>query len=80
LEEAKTGKGWRIRIGRVLIRVMNEGGGRTNYFRVSIEGKGPLNEAGHIDSENPGATHMKITDDAFERIMRILRKSGYYHG
>jgi hypothetical protein len=57
-----------------------EGGRTADYFRVSVLGNrgGALDEEGRI-SQSREATHMKITGDAFERILRIMRESGYYH-
>jgi RHS repeat-associated protein len=82
MELLSKGKGWKLRVGKLQIRIMNYGGGgRTDYFRVSVLGNrgGALDAEGRL-SQNRSATHMKITSDAFERILRIMRKSGYYHG
>ena len=67
--EAASGNGWKIKIGKYMLRIMTEGGGRTNYFRLSHITKGAMTILG-VFSNDRGATHIPIT---FENIIKIIQ-------
>jgi RHS repeat-associated protein len=69
----KNGAGtvFRLADGKVTVRVMESGGGRTNYLRVSVEGKGSIDAAGKFSSD-PKATHLEFGNDALRMIKRLV--------
>ena len=67
--EAASGNGWKIKIGKYMLRIMTEGGGRTNYFRLSHITKGAMTILGTFSNDR-GATHIPIT---FENIIKIIQ-------
>ncbi len=67
LEVAK-GNGWIIKVGKLTLRIMTSGGGRTNYFRLSLAGKGTLTILGALSSDR-ALTHIAIT---FNNIIKII--------
>lgn len=71
---AVSGDGWKIKSGRFTIRIMNSGGGRTSYYRVSMQDVGALDQAG-IGSSDRALTHLDITDSSFEEIKKIMEEA-----
>jgi RHS repeat-associated protein len=74
---SRLGHGYKIAIpnGRreIVIRVMEQGGGRTNYWRASIPGK----ETFMIDgtaSVIPELIHHQITSNSYRDILRIVNR------
>jgi hypothetical protein len=57
----------------ISIRIMNEGGGRTNYYRVSIPGKEAYTESGVV-STDPALTHIQIRGSSLNDILGIIAK------
>lgn len=69
---AKNGAGnvFKIADGKVTVRVMESGGGRSNYLRVSVEGKGSVDATGALSSDK-AATHIPINSDSLKLIRRL---------
>ena len=59
----------------IVVRVMEEGGGRTNYYRVSIAGKEALTQGGKASSDK-ALTHIPIRGNSLNDILDILAKIG----
>lgn len=59
----------------VAVRVMEQGGGRTNYYRVSIAGKQAFTREGAASSDR-ALTHIPITSNSLKEILDILAKTG----
>jgi RHS repeat-associated protein len=74
VKELEAGYHVAIPYGRrgIAIRIMEEGGGRANYYRVSIPGKQAFTIAGEA-SRDRALTHIPITPTSFEDIMHIVR-------
>ncbi|MEI7038256.1 RHS repeat-associated core domain-containing protein [Fulvimonas yonginensis] len=72
---AKNGAGriFKLAEGKITVRVMEKGGGRTNYMRVSIEGKGSVDAAGNLASD-PKVTHIAIDKNSLQTLARIVEK------
>ena len=72
---AKNGAGnvFKLADGKVTVRVMESGGGRTNYLRVSVEGKGSVDAAGRLSSD-PAKTHIPIGKDSLNMIKDVVNK------
>ncbi len=58
----------------IVVRVMEEGGGRTNYFRVSIPGKEAFTITGQA-SVDRALTHIAISQSSLDDILRIVRQA-----
>jgi hypothetical protein len=54
---------------------MEEGGGRTNYYRVSVAGKEAFTSEGAV-SRDQNLTHVAITSNSLKEILNILAKIG----
>ena len=67
------GNGWIIKFGKYTLRVMSSGGGRKNYLRLSLEGKGALTLAGKFSSDR-GLTHIQITVGNLLKMGKLLLK------
>jgi len=48
-------------------------GGRTNYLRVSVEGKGSVDAAGVLSSDK-AATHIPINSDSLKLIRDVVER------
>lgn len=59
--------------GKVTVRVMESGGGRTNYLRVSVEGKGSVDAAGKLSSDME-ATHIPIDKNSMKLIQDVVKR------
>ena len=72
---AKNGSGtvFKLADGKVTVRVMESGGGRANYLRVSVEGKGSVDAAGKLSSDK-GATHIPINNDSLKLIQDVVKR------
>lgn len=57
----------------ITIRVMEEGGGRTNYYRVSVPGKGTYTVAGQT-STDAALTHIPIGQSSMDDILAIVER------
>ena len=57
----------------IVIRVMEHGGGRTNYYRVSVPGKAAYSVTGEV-STDAALTHIDITAHALEDILSIVAR------
>jgi RHS repeat-associated protein len=55
----------------IIIRVMEEGGGRTNYYRISVEGKQAYTVTGEA-SVDRALTHIDIAESSLDDILRIV--------
>lgn len=67
------GKGWKLNFKKYTLRIMNSGGGRKNYLRISKAGKGAMTITGKF-SNNRSKTHIKITFNNLVKMMRLLTK------
>lgn len=56
----------------IVVRVMDEGGGRSNYYRVSIPGKQAFTVRGEA-STDPALTHIPISGTSFQDILSIIK-------
>lgn len=72
---AKNGSGavFKLADGKVTVRVMESGGGRTNYLRVSVEGKGSVDATGALSSDK-AATHIPIGKDSLKFIQDVVAR------
>ena len=57
----------------IVVRVMEHGGGRTNYFRVNLAGKTAYSVAGEV-SADAGTTHIPISEEALDHIVSIVAR------
>ena len=67
------GDGLKIKIGNLLLRIMTSGGGRFNYFKLSMDGKGALTLAGDL-SNDLSLIHIPITIESIVKIVRLIKK------
>jgi len=58
--QSASGNGWVIKAGKLTLRVMTQGGGRVNYFRLSHVTKGAMTLLGTFSSDR-SVTHINIT-------------------
>jgi hypothetical protein len=56
---------------QIVIRIMEEGGGRTNYYRVSVAGKEGLTVGGEA-SVDRALTHIPIGESSLDDILRLV--------
>ena len=63
-----SGNGWVLKVGKLTLRIMTEGGGRVNYFRLSHATKGAMTILGAFSSDR-ALTHINIT---FSNIIQIV--------
>ena len=59
----------------IVVRVMEEGGGRTNYYRVSVPGKEAFTVEG-VASVDRALTHIDISSSSLDEILRIIKAAG----
>jgi len=59
----------------VVVRVMESGGGRTNYYRVSVPGKQAYTVDG-VASADRVLTHIDIAASSLDDILRIVASAG----
>jgi hypothetical protein len=52
---------------------MDEGGGRTNYYRVSVPGKASYATDG-TSSTDPALTHSDIRGSSLSDLLRLINK------
>lgn len=52
---------------------MEDGGDRTNYYRVSVPGKAAYSVTGDV-STDAGTTHIPIADGALDQILAIITR------
>lgn len=72
LKTAK-GSGYVLKRGKYTLRIMSSGGGRTNYLRLSLEGKGALDILGRLTSDR-AQTHIPITLNNILKVINLLKK------
>ena len=65
------GNGWILKLKNYTVRIMSEGGGRTNYFRISHATKGAMTIAGAF-SGNRALTHIPITVDSLFKLIKMM--------
>lgn len=75
-ERAAKGWGYKITVTYtkarpILVRVMARGGGRQNYYRVNVDGKGAAERDGRI-TNNPATTHHPLSGFSFTDVSDIL--------
>ncbi|NOY55276.1 MAG: hypothetical protein GXP34_04735 [Actinobacteria bacterium] len=58
---------------QIVIRIMEEGGGRTNYYRVSVAGKEALTVMGEA-SVDRALTHIPIGESSLDDILRLVNQ------
>jgi hypothetical protein len=77
LKELKSGYSVTVPQGSrgIVVRVMEEGGGRTNYYRVSVPGKQAFTVSGDV-STDPALTHIPIGGTSLQDILRIIAGIG----
>ena len=56
---------------QIVIRIMEEGGARTNYYRVSVAGKEALTVTGEA-SVDKASTHIPIGEGSFDEILPLV--------
>jgi RHS repeat-associated protein len=59
----------------VVVRIMEEGGGNTNYYRVSIPGLQTFTQSGEV-STDPALTHIPIGSTSLQDILNIISQAG----
>jgi len=57
----------------IVVRLMKEGGGRTNYYRVSVPGKAAYTVMGDV-STDPARTHIPIEESSLKDITGIVKR------
>jgi hypothetical protein len=57
----------------ISVRIMDEGGGRTNYYRVSVPGKQAFTITGDV-STDPALTHIQMGSSSLSDILGIIAK------
>lgn len=72
LAEAK-GEGIKITVGKLMIRIMTEAGGRTNYFKLSYIGKQAFDIFGQVTND-PSKLHIPITIENIVRLIDLIFK------
>jgi len=77
LKELKSGYSVTVPQGSrgIMVRIMEEGGGRINYYRVSIPGKQTFTITGEV-STDPAFTHIQIGSTSLEDILNIIAGIG----
>lgn len=60
--------GWVLKVGKLTLRIMTEGGGRVNYFRLSHATKGAMTILGAFSGDR-ALTHINVT---FGNIIQIV--------
>lgn len=72
---AKNGSGtvFKLADGKVTVRIMDSGGGRSNYLRLSVEGKGSVDATGVLSSDK-AATHIPINKDSLKLIKDVVKR------
>ena len=59
----------------IMVRIMEQGGSRTNYYRVSIPGKQTFAVTGEV-STDPALTHIPISGTSLQDILDIIAGIG----
>jgi uncharacterized protein RhaS with RHS repeats len=81
LRLTQNGGGFRVTIPggeggkNVVLRVMGQGGGRTNFFRVSRDGTGTFTEGG-VPSSDRALTHISLKGKTAEDLVSLIQKIG----
>ena len=69
--KAASGNGWKLTLKKYTIRLMTEGGGRTNYIRLSHATKGSMTIAGKFSSDR-ALTHIPITIGNLVKLIGLM--------
>jgi hypothetical protein len=57
----------------IVVRVMDSGGGRINYFRISVPGKETFTVEGDV-STDPALTHIPIGSTSLQDILNVITR------
>lgn len=57
----------------IVVRIMDEGGTRTNYCRVSVPGKATYTRSGEVSADR-ALTHIPISGTSFNDILGVMTK------
>jgi hypothetical protein len=57
----------------IIIRVMEHGGGRSNYYRVSVPGMAAYGRTGEATTD-AALSHIEITEQALDEVLSIVAK------
>ena len=73
----RSGRGYTVTIPHgsreIVVRLMEEGGGRKNFYRVSVAGKETYTVEG-TPSTDRSLMHIPVAESSFNDIMRIVGK------
>ena len=59
----------------IVVRAMETGGGRTNYYRISVAGLKTFTRTGEV-SRDLALTHIPITGTSLQDILNVIAKIG----
>ncbi len=68
---ADNGKGYVVKTNNITTRVMDSGGGRTNYYKISNQGKGSFDRFGNYTSDL-SKNHIDIGPNSYDEIINII--------
>ena len=71
--KAASGNGWVLNLGKYTVRIMTSSAGRSNYFRLSMAGKGAMTILGTF-SNNRALTHINITVGNIVKLIALMLK------
>jgi len=69
--KAASGNGWTLTLKKYTVRIMTEGGGRVNYFRLSHATKGAMTITGAF-SQNRAITHIAINAQNLFKLINLM--------
>ena len=77
IKQTSNGKGFTVMVPngtkQIAIRIMKEGGGRTNYYRISVPGKEAFTRGGKVSTDR-ALTHIDISRSSFNEIVSVVNK------
>lgn len=71
--KAASGNGWTLNVGKLVVRLMNTGGGRTCYIHLSVAGKMAYDIFGNVVND-AAKTHIPITIENIVRLVALIFK------
>lgn len=71
--KAASGNGWTLNVGKLVVRFMNTGGGRTCYFHLSVAGKMAYDIFGNVVND-AARTHIPVTIENMIRLVELIFK------
>ncbi len=71
--KASGGNGWTLNVGKLVVRLMNTGGGRTCYFHISVAGKMAYDVFGNVVNTH-AQTHFPVTIENIVRLVALILK------